>query len=344
MAVSKKQVQFVVGDYVKVTPNVEGSNDWAGIVSKVLKNGVYVRNYMAATVTNPYPVEVRVKKSDMTIINKDEWLKVMNRFADWAYHLVRQHLGSMDDAENMFLPQSVLDVIGWEYPKVNCEVELSESSNPCESVATDELPAIQTVDGINPWSNEIASNIPESVVLLCSKDATIYALKQHTIESAKASLVCTLVQYVLNGGASPFAHRKLAQDADKVIKAVAWMYGDSSRTVLATWLNDAVEIVDQNKGHIVRFFGECKGTTTLAQKLSIYLDLKMGITDQKECIRKAELFDGKGFHLVRMWKNGTVDVVDTYSTAQLALRDLTNMYVGKSVFGVVHSSVVLEVV
>ena len=74
MAVSKKQVQFVVGDYVKATTNVEGSNGWAGIVSKVLKNGVYVRNYMAATVTNPYPVEVRVKKSDMTIINKDEWL------------------------------------------------------------------------------------------------------------------------------------------------------------------------------------------------------------------------------------------------------------------------------
>ena len=168
----------------------------------------------------------------------------------------------------------------------------------------------------------------------------IYSLKQHTIESAKASLVCTLVQYVLNGGASPFAHRKLAHDADKVIKAVAWMYGDSSRTVLATWLNDAVEIVDQNKGHIVRFFGECKGTTTLAQKLSIYLDLKMGITDQKECIRKAELFDGKGFRLVNLWRDGTVDVVDTYSTAQMALRDLTNMYVGKSVFGVVHSSVV----
>ena len=306
MAVSKKQVQFVVGDYVKVTPNVEGSNDWVGIVSKVLKNGVYVRNYMA-----PYPVEVRVKKSDMTIINKDEWLKVMN-------NLVRQRLGSMDDAENMFLPQSVLDVIGWEYPKVNCEVELSESSNPCESVATGELPAIQTVDGINPWSNELASNIPESVVLLCSKDATIYSLKQHTIESAKASLVCTLVQYVLDGGASPFAHRKLAHDADKVIKAVAWMYGDSSRTVLTTWLNAAVGIMGQNKGHIIRFFGECKGATTLAQKLSIYLDLKMGITDQKECIRKAELFDGKGFHLVRMWKNGTVDVVDTYSTAQLA--------------------------
>lgn len=399
MAIYK--VQFIVGDYVEVAADGEYGTNWVGIVSKVLKNGVYVHNYMAATVTNPHPVEIRVKKSEMTIINKDAWLKVMNTFADWAHHLMGERLETMDNAENMFLPQSVLDMIGWEYPD---NEEETVQGNPPAVVVIDDTPSVPTLlhdnldgvisnereesesvadasgelsepiepiepvkpvttqgepknsdsaveisvmgklyVGINPWPNEIVCNIPESTELLGSKDAMIYSLKQHTIESAKASLICTLVQYVIKGGASPFAHRKLAQDADRVIKAVAWMYGDSSRKVLAPWLDAAVEIVDKNKGNIVRFFGECKvgKPATRSQKLSMFLELKMGITDQEECIRKAGLLNGNGFNLVTMWRNWDTSVVNTYPTAEMALRELSSMYVKASVYGVVHSSVVL---
>lgn len=409
MAISK--VQFVVGDYVEVSPLFGHKDGWVGIVSKVLKNGVYVHNYMAATVTNPHPAEVRVKKSEMTIINKDAWLKVMNVFAVWAHLLMIQRLEIMDNAENMFLPQSVLDMIGWEYPDdcksqmipldnepddddeeetvqenrlaliviantlsiptlgellanelkrqgsggfADASGELSEPIEPVKPVTTqgepknsDSAVEISVMGklyvGINPWPNEIVCNIPESVELLGSQDAMIYSLKQHTIESAKASLICTLVQYVLKGGATPFAHRKLAQDADRVIKAVAWMYGDSSRKVLATWLDAAVEIVDKNKENIVRFFGACKvgKTATRSRQLSVFLDLKMGITDQEELTRKSGLLNGNGFNLVTMGgKDGSTAVAYTYPTAQMALRELSMMYVKGSVYGVVHSSVV----
>ena len=198
---SKNQTKFVVGDFVKVMgASATTAMPIVGIVSRVLPNGTYVKNYMAASVTNPHPVEFRVKKADLELISGEDWKQAMVEFADSSYAQCEQRLQFMDNAMDLFLPQVVLDTIGWKYPSN----EVSEVKCPAgwdKIEAGDEVievtPAQATLD-LDLGKEIIAKTLEAKAVEVNEvkpvSQAT-HAANQQLIKFVKASLTCSLVDY-----------------------------------------------------------------------------------------------------------------------------------------------------
>ena len=203
---SNNQTKFVVGDFVKVIgASAATAMPIVGIVSKVLPNGTYVKNYMAASVTDPHPVEFRVKKAELELVSGDEWKQAMVEFADYSYAQCEQRLQFMDNAMDLFLPQDVLDTIGWEYPSDEVGDETAEGSDTKFPAGWDKIEAIEvtpaqaTLD-LDLGKEIIAKTLEAKAVEVHEAKPlvdTAYAANQQLIKFVKASLTCSLVDYVL---------------------------------------------------------------------------------------------------------------------------------------------------
>ena len=292
---SKNQTKFVVGDFVKVLDaSATTAVPIVGIVSKVLPNGTYVKNYMAASVTNPHPVESRVKKADLALISGDEWKQAMVEFADYSYAQCEQRLQFMDNAMDLFLPQDVLDTIGWEYPSAGGDETAEGSDTKCPAgwdkiEAGDEIvtPAQAALDLDLDLGKEIIAKTLEAKALDVSEtqpgSQAVYAANQQLIKFVKASLTCALVDYVLRhkGTADKQLHLALAKTCNGMIEA-AFPKGEvNSREVVVSWLEAAVELIDNKIMAVLRMLNtahhDARNTLHAAQTLSLWLDIKMGL-------------------------------------------------------------------
>ena len=284
---SKNQTKFVVGDFVKVLgASAATAMPIVGIVSKVLPNGTYVKNYMAASVTNPHPVESRVKKADLELISGDEWKQAMVEFADYSYAQCEQRLQFMDNAMDLFLPQDVLDTIGWEYPSDEVsEVKCQAGWDKIE--AGDEIvtPAQAALD--LDLGKEIIAKTLEAKALDVSETQVVsqvaYAANQQLIKFVKASLTCSLVDYVLrhNGTIDKKLHIALAKTCNGMIEAAFPKGETNSRKVVVSWLEAAVELIDNKIMAVLRMLNtahhDASNKLHAAQTLSLWLDVKMGL-------------------------------------------------------------------
>ena len=285
---SKNQTKFVVGDFVKVvgasaTPAVP----IVGIVSKVLPNGTYVKNYMAASVTNPHPVESRVKKADLELISGDEWKQAMAEFADYSYAQCEQRLQFMDNALDLFLPQDVLDTIGWTYPS-NEVSTVDEVKCPAGGDEVIEVtPAQAALDLDLDLGKEIIAKTLEAQALDVSETQPVskaaYEANQQLIKFVKASLTCSLVDYVLRrkGAADKKLHIALAKTCNGMIEAAFPKGETNSREVIVSWLEAAVELIDNKIMAVLRMLNtahyNASNNLHAAQTLSLWLDIKMGL-------------------------------------------------------------------
>lgn len=293
---SKNQTKFVVGDFVKVMgASATPALPIVGIVSKVLPNGTYVKNYMAASVTNPHPVESRVKKADLELISGDEWKQAMAEFADVSYAQCKQRLQFMDNAMDLFLPQDVLDTIGWEYPSDEVGDETAEGSDTKFPAGWDKIEAGDGVIEVTPAQATLDLDLGKEIIAktLEAKAVevhevkplvdTAYAANQQLIKFVKASLTCSLVDYVLRhkGTIDKKLHISLAKTCNGMIEA-AFPKGEvNSREVIVSWLEAAVELID-NKIMAVRrmlnmAYHDASNKLHAAQTLSLWLDVKMGL-------------------------------------------------------------------
>lgn len=330
---SKNQTKFVVGDFVKVmgasaTPAVPV----VGIVSKVLPNGTYVKNYMAASVTNPHPVESRVKKADLELISGDEWKQAMVEFADVSYAQCDQRLQFMDNAMDLFLPQDVLDTIGWEYPSNEAGNETAEGSDTkCPAgEAGDEVieasevieatPAQATLD-LDLGKEIIAKTLEAKAVEVHEAKPlvdTAYAANQQLIKFVKASLTCSLVDYVLRhkGTIDKKLHISLAKTCNGMIEAAFPKGETNSREVVVSWLEAAVELIDNKIMAVLRMLNHAYNDTPnklhAAQTLSLWLDVKMGL--EADNFRIDLLAYKKGFEVCIFSQTG--DSVSTFSFSE----------------------------
>ena len=306
---SKNQTNFVVGDFVKVMGDfvkVMGASATTampivGIVSKVLPNGTYVKNYMAASVTNPHPVESRVKKADLELISGDEWKQAMVEFADYSYDQCEQRLQFMDNAMDLFLPQDVLDTIGWEYPSDEVGDETAEGSDTKFPAGWDKIeagdeiieasevieatPAQATLD-LDLGKEIIAKTLEAKAVEVHEVKPlvdTAYAANQQLIKFVKASLTCSLVDYVLHhkGTIDKKLHVALAKTCNGMIEAAFPKGETNSREVIVSWLEAAVELIDNKIMAVLRMLNtahhDARNTLHAAQTLSLWLDVKMGL-------------------------------------------------------------------
>ena len=300
---SKNQTKFVVGDFVKVLgASAATAMPIVGIVSKVLPNGTYVKNYMAASVTNPHPVESRVKKADLELISGDEWKQAMVEFADYSYAQCKQRLQFMDNAMDLFLPQDVLDTIGWEYPSDEVGNETAEGSDTKFPAGWDKIeagdevieasevieatPAQATLDldlGKEIIAKTLEANEANEVHEVKPLVDTAYAATQQLIKFVKASLTCSLVDYVLRhkGTIDKQLHIALAKTCNGMIEA-AFPKGEvNSREVVVSWLEAAVELIDNKIMAVLRMLNtahhDARNTLHAAQTLSLWLDVKMGL-------------------------------------------------------------------
>ena len=284
---SKNQTKFVVGDFVKVLgASAATAMPIVGIVSKVLPNGTYVKNYMAASVTNPNPVEFRVKKADLELISGDEWKQAMVEFADYSYAQCERRLQFMDNAMDLFLPQDVLDTIGWEYPSN----EGSDTKFPAGDEIVTPAQAPLDLDLDLDLGKEIIAKTLEAKALEVQEVNevkplvdTAYAANQQLIKFVKASLTCALVDYVLRhkGTIDKKLHISLAKTCNGMIEA-AFPKGEvNSREVVVSWLEAAVELIDNKIMAVLRMLNtahhDARNTLHAAQTLSLWLDVKMGL-------------------------------------------------------------------
>ena len=286
---SKNQTKFVVGDFVKVLgASAATAMPIVGIVSKVLPNGTYVKNYMAASVTNPHPVESRVKKADLELISGDEWKQAMVEFADYSYAQCEQRLQFMDNAMDLFLPQDVLDTIGWEYPSnevagVKCQAGWDKIEAGDEIVTPAQAPLDLDID----LGKEIIAKTLEAKALEVHEVKplvdTVYAANQQLIKFVKASLTCSLVDYVLRhkGTIDRKLHVALAKTCNGMIEAAFPKGETNSREVIVSWLEAAVELIDNKIMAVLRMLNtahhDARNTLHAAQTLSLWLDVKMGL-------------------------------------------------------------------
>ena len=268
---SKNQTKFVVGDFVKVLgASAATAMPIVGIVSKVLPNGTYVKNYMAASVTNPYPAECRVKKADLELISGDEWKQAMVEFADYSYAQCEQRLQFMDNAMDLFLPQDVLDTIGWDKIEAGDEIV-----TPAQAALDLDL------------GKEIIAKTLEAKALDVSETQVVsqvaYAANQQLIKFVKASLTCALVDYVLRhkGTIDKNRHVALANACNVMIEAAFPKEETNSREVVVSWLEAAVELIDNKIMAVLRMLNtahhDARNTLHAAQTLSLWLDVKMGL-------------------------------------------------------------------
>lgn len=285
---SKNQTKFVVGDFVKVVgASATTEMPIVGIVSKILPNGTYVKNYMAASVTNPHPVESRVKKADLELISGDEWKQAMVEFADYSYAQCELNHGLqfMDNAMDLFLPQDVLDTIGWEYPS-NEVSEVGDTKFPAgwdKIEAGDEIvtPAQAPLD----LCKEIIAKTLEAKAVNEARPTSgaAYAANQQLIKFVKASLTCSLVDYVLRhkGTIDKKRHVALAKTCNGMIEAAFPKGETNSREVVVAWLEAAVELIDNKIMSVLRMLNtahhDARNTLHAAQTLSLWLDVKMGL-------------------------------------------------------------------
>ena len=287
---SKNQTKFVVGDFVKVMgASATTAMPIVGIVSKVLPNGTYVKNYMAASVTNPNPVEFRVKKADLELISGDDWKQAMVEFADSSYAQCEQRLQFMDNAMDLFLPQDVLDTIGWEYPS-NEVSEVSEVKCPAgwdkieagdEIIEAIEATPAQAALDLDLGKEIIAKTLEAKAVEVNEVkpiNTPAYAANQQLIKFVKASLTCSLVDYVLRhkGTIDKQLHIALAKTCNAMIEAAFPKEETNSREVVVAWLEAAVELID-NKIMSVRRLLSHENKLHAAQTLSLWLDVKRGL-------------------------------------------------------------------
>ena len=281
---SKNQTKFVVGDFVKVLDaSATTALPVVGIVSKVLPNGTYVKNYMAASVTNPHPVEFRVKKAELELISGDEWKQAMVEFADSSYMQCEQRLQFMDNAMDLFLPQDVLDTIGWEYPsdEVSTVDEAKCPAGGDKIEAGDEIvtPAQAPLD-LDLGKEIIAKTLEVNEAKPINTLA--YAANQQLIKFVKASLTCSLVDYVLRHKATPDKklHVALAKTCNGMIEAAFPNGETNSRKVVVSWLEAAVELIDNKIMAVLRMLNtahhDARNKLHAAQTLSLWLDVKMG--------------------------------------------------------------------
>ena len=284
---SKNQTKFGVGDFVKVAgASATTALPIVGIVSKVLPNGTYVKNYMAASVANPYPVESRVKKADLELIPGDEWKQAMVEFADSSYMQCEQRLQFMDNAMDLFLPQDVLDTIGWEYPSAGVgEVKCQAGWDKIE--AGDEIvtPAQAALD--LDLGKEIIAKTLEAKALDVSETQPVsqaaYEANQQLIKFVKASLTCSLVDYVLRhkGTIDKPLHIALAKTCNGMIEAAFPKGETNSREVIVAWVEAAVELIDNKIMSVLRMLNtahyDARNNLHAAQTLSLWFDVKMGL-------------------------------------------------------------------
>ena len=295
---SKNQTKFVVGDFVKVMgASAATALPIVGIVSKVLPNGTYVKNYMAASVTSPNPVEFRVKKADLELISGDEWKQAMVEFADSSYMQCEQRSQFMDNAMDLFLPQDVLDTIGWEYPsnevstadEVKCPAgwdKIEAGDEVIEAIEVSEVtPAQATLD--LALGKEIIAKTLEAKALEVHEVKplvdTAYAANQQLIKFVKASLTCSLVDYVLRhkGTIDKKLHISLAKTCNGMIEAAFPKEETNSREVVVSWLEAAVELIDNKimsvRRLLNRVYNGAPNNLHAAQTLSLWIDVKMGL-------------------------------------------------------------------
>ena len=287
---SKNQTKFVVGDFVKVTgASATTAMPIVGIVSKVLPNGTYVKNYMAASVTNPHPVESRVKKADLELISGEDWKQAMVEFADSSYAQCEQRLQFMDNAMDLFLPQDVLDTIGWEYPSN----EVRETAEGCDAkcqAGRDKIEASEVIEATPAQATldldlgkEIIANEANEANEAKPSNTLAYAANQQLIKFVKASLTCSLVDYVLRhkGTTDKKLHIALAKTCNGMIEAAFPKGETNSREVVVSWLEAAVELIDNKIMSVLRMLNtachDARNTLHAAQTLSLWLDVKMGL-------------------------------------------------------------------
>ena len=290
---SKNQTKFVVGDFVKVMgASATTAMPIVGIVSKVLPNGTYVKNYMAASVTNPHPVESRVRKADLELISGDDWKQAMVAFADSSYAQCEQRLQFMDNAMDLFLPQDVLDTIGWEYPsnevstadEVKCPAgwdKIEAGDEAIEAIEVIEVTPAQATLDLDLGKEIIAKTLEVNEAPPMSQ--ATYAANQQLIKFVKASLTCSLVDYVLRhkGTTDKQLRIALAKTCNGMIEA-AFPKGEvNSREVVVSWLEAAVELIDNKIMSVLRMLNHAYNDTPnklhAAQTLSLWLDVKMGL-------------------------------------------------------------------
>lgn len=287
---SKNQTKFVVGDFVKVMgASATMALPIVGIVSRVLSNGTYVKNYMAASVTSPHPVESRVRKADLELISGDDWKQAMVEFADASYAQCEQRLQFMDNAMGLFLPQDILDTIGWEYPSAGGDetAEGRDTKFPAgwdKIEAGDEIvtPAQAPLDLDLDLGKEIIAKTLE-VNEAKPINTLAYAANQQLIKFVKASLTCSLVDYVLRhkGTTDKKLHIALATTCNGMIEAAFPKGETNSREVIVAWLEAAVELIDNKIMSVRRLLSHAYNDTPnklhAAQTLSLWLDVKMGL-------------------------------------------------------------------
>ena len=296
---TQNQTKFVVGDFVKVLGDTHAM-PIVGIVSKVLPNGTYVKNYMAASVARPDPVETRVKKADLELISGDDWKQAMVEFANYSYTQCEQRLQFMDNAMDLFLPQDVLDTIGWEHPsngasdEAKGEVKCPDGWDKIEAgeetkVEVIETPAQAALDldlgkAIIAKTNEakaleaLESNEAKPI------DAPAYEANQQLVKFVKASLTCSLVDYILRhkGTIDKQLHISLAKTCNGMIEAAFPKEETNSREVVVSWLEAAVELIDNKIMSVRRMLNtahhNARNELHAAQTLSLWLAVKMGLT------------------------------------------------------------------
>lgn len=280
---SKNQTKFVVGDFVKVLGDTHAM-PIVGIVSKVLPNGTYVKNYMAASVARPDPVETRVKKADLELISGDDWKQAMVEFADYSYTQCEQRLQFMDNAMDLFLPQDVLDTIGWEYKVESNEVKCPAGWDKIEA-GEEVIPAQATLD--LDLGKAIIAKTLEAKALESDEAKPIntpaYEANQQLIKFVKASLTCSLVDYILRhkGTIDKQLHISLAKTCNGMIEAAFPKEETNSREVVVSWLEAAIELIDNKIMSVRRMLNHAYNDTPnklhAAQTLSLWLDVKMGL-------------------------------------------------------------------
>ena len=323
----KNQTKFVVGDFVKVMGASATAMPIVGIVSKVLPNGTYVKNYMAASVSNPNPVESRVKKADLELISGDEWKQAMVEFADSSYAQCEQRLQFLDNAMDLFLPQEILDTIGWKYPSAGGDETAEGRDTKCPAgwgkiEAGDEIvtPAQATLD-LDLGKEIIAKTLEAKAVEVNEVKPlvdTAHAANQQLIKFVKASLTCSLVDYVWRhkGTIDKQLHIALAKTCNGMIEA-AFPKGEvNSREVIVSWLEAAVELIDNKIMSVRRLLNHAYNDTPnklhAAQTLSLWLDVKMGL--EADDFRIDLLAYKKGFEVCIFAQ--TLDSVSTFSFSE----------------------------
>ena len=307
---TKNQTKFVVGDFVKVLDNAHAM-PIVGIVSKVLPNGTYVKNYMAASVARPDPVEFRVKKADLELISGDDWKQAMVEFADYSYTQCEQRLQFMDNAMDLFLPQDVLDTIGWEYKSNKVEAK-GEVIEVVPAQATLDLDLGKAIIAKTNEAKALESNEAKPI----NKPA--YEANQQLIKFVKASLTCSLVDYILRhkGTIDKQRHISLAKTCNGMIEAAFPKEETNSREVVVSWLEAAVELIDNKIMSVRRLLNHAYNDTPnklhAAQTLSLWLDVKMGLTTDD--FRIELLGYKKRFEVCILSQTG--DSVSTFSVSE----------------------------